>query len=92
MKKTKEQIEQMKQEPVVVPEVIKPPEDTRWYDTQRVIEILQQAMCSQWNWSNNTRCKHIDLKIDMRGHSCQVRDREGIVISIEKLKHQYGVK
>ena len=92
MKKTKAELEEFKQKPVSVPQIIKPPDPQKWDDTKRVIEVLQQAMASEWNWSSNTRCKYIDLRIDMRGHSCQIKDREGIAITVEKLKFQYGLK
>ena len=64
----------------------------RWDSVKDVIEVLQKAMSEEWSWSSNTRCKYIDLKIDMRGHSCQIRDREGIVISVEKLKYQLNLE
>lgn len=92
MKKTKAELEKLKQKPVIVPQIIKPPDPQKWDDIKRVIEVLQQAMVNDWNWSSNVRCKYIDVHIDMRGHSCRIKDREGIVITIEKLKFQYGLK
>lgn len=91
MKKTKLQIEQMKTPPEPIQEVKIKSLPGRWDSVKDVIEVLQKAMSEEWSWSINTRCKYIDLKIDMRGHSCQIRDREGIIISIEKLRYQLGL-
>lgn len=92
MKKTKLQIQEVKELPKPVEEPKVKPLPERWSAIKDVMAVLQKAMDNEWSWSSNTRCKYVDLKIDMRGHSCQIRDREGIIIPIEKLKFQLHLK
>jgi len=53
-----------------------------------VIKILEAAKNGEWRWSSNPRCKYISLSIDMRGHSCVIRDRTGGAITLDELKYQ----
>lgn len=92
MKKTKAQIQEMKLPPEPVQEVKAPAPPEPWDSVKEVMAVLQKAMNGEWGWYANTRCKYIDLRIDMRGHSCQIKDREGNPISLQKLQHQLKIK
>jgi hypothetical protein len=60
----------------------------KWSTLRQVVDVLEKAMKDEWSWSINQECKYVELKIDMRGHSCRIIDRNGKDISVEELKYQ----
>lgn len=60
----------------------------RWNSVKRLVSVLQKAQGYEWSWAANTRCKYIDVRIDMRGHSVLIKDREGNIISLDDLEYQ----
>ena len=66
----------------------------------RVIDVIKRSAAShcfkeakdpdlkKWFWYKNSKCKYIDLRIDMRDGAFTLRDREGDLISIEQLEQQ----
>ena len=64
----------------------------QWIPLENVIEIVKDAsrrVHDGWNWYRNTRCKYINVRIDMRDGHCVIQDRHGTPISLEELKYQY---
>jgi hypothetical protein len=45
---------------------------------------------AKWTWGRNTRCKYVDLRIDMRDGGCIIRDREGRRITPAQLAWQWS--
>jgi hypothetical protein len=65
-----------------------------WDNIEDVLPILQKMKNDEWDWSRNTRCKYIELRIDMRDGGCIITDRDRIRINPEDLayQHKYGSK
>ena len=61
---------------------------------QKVIDVINESATAldnnneAWRWMFNTRCKYIELRIDMRDGAFILKDREGTRISLEELKAQ----
>lgn len=62
----------------------------RWDSIQDFITVLQAARSGQWHWPMNTRCKYVELRVDMRDGGCIIKDREGKRITPAELAYQYG--
>lgn len=60
----------------------------QWDHVEKLIDILNKAKNDKWNWISNSRCKHITINIDMRGHGINILDRDGYQIGIDQLLHQ----
>lgn len=65
-----------------------------WESSKEVIKAVQQtikdSLSGRWWWAKNSRCKYIDIRIDMRDGKCVLMDRESQRISIEDLQKQYN--
>jgi len=59
-----------------------------WDHLSDVIPTLKAASKGEWTWVNNTRCKYVELRIDMRDGGCLIRDGQGNRIDPETLRHQ----
>lgn len=57
--------------------------------TQWILENTRDRF-EGWQWINNSRCKYISLRIDMRDGGFIIVDRDGTRISFDQLKYQYG--
>jgi hypothetical protein len=63
---------------------------SKWIPLAQVLEIIGLAERGDWSWCGNSRCKHIELRIDMRDRHCLVKDRDGNPASLEELRLQHG--
>lgn len=63
---------------------------TTWWPFGLVMQVIRDASEQRWMWYWNTRCKYVELRIDMRDQCCLIRDREGKPISLEQLQYQYS--
>jgi hypothetical protein len=61
-----------------------------WYDFGEVLDVLKERLARRWMWYRNTRCKYVELRIDMRDGKCLIRDKDGNSIELDQLKFQYG--
>ena len=43
---------------------------------------------SEWTWIRNSKCKYVDIRIDMRDGAFVLRDRDGNRISLKQLAEQ----
>lgn len=61
----------------------------RWKPSAEVFETIARLLedC-KWRWSRNTRCKYVDVRIDMRDGKCVLTDRHGKDLTIDELKEQ----
>ena len=57
----------------------------------KVSELISTTILNKtkWKWGKNSRCKYIELRIDTRSGECQIKDRDGELISLEQLMYQY---
>ena len=62
----------------------------KWIPIERVIEVLEKSKSGQWHWGYNSKCKYIDLRIDMRDGHCVLKDRNGSLITLDELNYQIG--
>jgi len=78
--------------PVAVPAPVAAPAPAGaprgWFSLDRVLEVVKAAREGRWCWSRNSRCKYIELRIDMRDGHCQIRDRNGNLIDLVALQRQ----
>ena len=63
-------------------------ETNTWDNVDDFISVLQRARAGDWHWFENTKCKYIELRIDMRDGGCLIKDRHGNRISPEDLAKQ----
>ena len=61
-----------------------------WLPVLQVIRAIEIAKDGGWDWCNNTACKYIELRIDMRDDKCLIKDRDGNLIDLTKLLFQHG--
>lgn len=65
-----------------------------WVPLASVLEVINASQVPAeigtgfWRWYYNTRCKYINLRIDMRDAHCLIQDRDGHSITLEQLQHQ----
>lgn len=62
----------------------------QWIPLALVMEVVADSKRDKWDWFKNSKCKYIELRIDMRTASCLIRDRDGNPITLEQLQFQYG--
>lgn len=62
----------------------------QWIPLSLVMEVIEEAKLGNWTWCNNSPCKYIELRIDMRDTGCLIKDRDGNQITLDQLKFQYG--
>jgi hypothetical protein len=68
-----------------------PPTPKWWHEFDDVIPaVIKCVQGINWTWIANSRCKYIDLRIDMRDGATILMDRDGNKISIEELTYQHG--
>ncbi len=60
-----------------------------WDHLDDALSVIAAARAGQWNWTENSACKYIELRIDMRDGGCLIRNREGQRINPGDLAHQY---
>ncbi len=61
-----------------------------WDHFDDALAVLEAARAGKWWWCNNTRCKYIELRIDMRDGACIIKDRDGNRIDPADLRSQFG--
>jgi hypothetical protein len=44
----------------------------------------------RWNWTRNTGCKYVNIRIDTRHGAHCIQDRDGNELSFADLCHQFG--
>lgn len=64
-------------------------ETNSWDSIDDFIRVLREMKSGKWNWYKNSKCKYVDLRVDMRDGACIIRDRNGNRISPKELAHQY---
>jgi hypothetical protein len=62
-----------------------------WDHVQSFINVLQQMRDGRWTWLRNSRCKYVELRVDMRSGHCIIRDRDGKRINPEDLAFQIDI-
>lgn len=72
------------------PGVMERSQSNTWDNVRDFIKVWQARVAGQWEWFANSRCKYVELRVDMRDGGCIIRDREGVRISPEELAQQYG--
>lgn len=59
-----------------------------WDHVDDALAVIEMARAGKWVWMENSRCKYIDLRIDMRDGGCLIRDAKGNRINPEDLRKQ----
>ncbi len=63
-------------------------ETNTWDHIDDVLRVLELARAGKWAWYGNSRCKYIEVRIDMRNGGCILRDREGKRIEVADFAEQ----
>ena len=67
-------------------------ETNTWDSIDDFIVVLNQMRAGKWNWFANSKCKYVELRVDMREGSCIIKDRYGKRIDPKDLAYQYGAE
>ena len=59
-----------------------------WDHMADVISVLNKMQSGEWEWYRNSRCKYIEVRIDMRSGNCIIFDGERKRINPSDLAHQ----
>jgi len=59
-----------------------------WDHIDDALEVIELARAGRWVWMENTQCKYIELRIDMRDGGCIVKDSKGNRIDLPTLRRQ----
>lgn len=63
-----------------------------WDSLQDFLKVFNNAMSGSWHWYKNSRCKYVELRVDMRTGHCIISDRYGKRIDPRDLAFQYPDK
>lgn len=61
-----------------------------WDSIDDFIAVLEQMRAGKWKWVYNSKCKYVDLRVDMRDGACIIKDLEGRRIDPKDLAYQYA--
>ena len=67
-----------------------PIKKAEWLPVLQVIRAIEIAKDNGWDWCNNTRCKYVEIRIDMRTDDCLIKDRDGKIINLTEMLFQHG--
>lgn len=59
-----------------------------WDHIDDFLTVMKRARRGEWSWLSNTRCKYVNVRIDIRDGGCIIEDRDGVRISPEDLAKQ----
>ena len=65
-------------------------ETNTWDSIDDFMGVMNEARAGNWHWFKNTKCKYVELRVDMRDGGCIIKDREGKRIDPKDLAFQYG--
>lgn len=66
--------------------------DNVWDSIDDFIAVLNDMRAGKWNWYLNTKCKYVNLSVDMRDGGCIIADKDGNRIDPKDLAYQYERK
>ena len=61
----------------------------QWIAFSQITEVVNSSLKGNWDWFRNSRCKYINLRIDMRDGNCLIKDRDEELITLEQLRYQF---
>lgn len=64
-------------------------ETNTWDNIDDFIKVLELMRDNKWNWAQNSRCKYVNLRVDMRDGGCIIKDKNGVRIAPKTLEYQY---
>ena len=63
-----------------------------WDKLATVTDVVAKSLSGEWLWWRNSRCKYINVRIDMRSGNCIITDNDGKRIGPAELRHQFGTE
>lgn len=60
-----------------------------WHRLADILPVFDKVRDHDWLWAQNSRCKYVELRIDMRNLSALLKDRDGNYITPDQLLYQY---
>ena len=61
-----------------------------WDSFEVFLSVYKKMKEREWIWARNTKCKYINLQIDMRDGGCIISNRDGERIGADRLAWQYS--
>lgn len=61
-----------------------------WDHVEDFLKVYNKMKNKKWSWIRNSKCKYVELRIDMRDGGCLIMDRDGNRINPEDFAFQYG--
>jgi len=63
-------------------------------DFIEISKIIQSKVISnrKWTWRYNIKAKYINLRIDTRDGTCEIKDRNGDIMTLKDMLSQIGGK
>jgi hypothetical protein len=59
-----------------------------WDHIDDALAVIEAARAGRWTWIDNSECKYIQLRIDMRDGGCLIENRHGVRIDPARLAFQ----
>ena len=60
-----------------------------WDNIDDVIKVLNLMKEGKWSWMNNSQCKYLHLRLDMRDGGCLIKNRYDMRIDPSDLEYQH---
>jgi hypothetical protein len=60
-----------------------------WDNIDDFLAVLNDMRAGRWRWVLNSKCKYVNLRVDMRDGKCIMSDGEGNRIDPKDLAYQY---
>lgn len=61
-----------------------------WDSIDDFMRVMEAAKAGNWAWYKNSKCKYVELRVDMRDGGCIIKDRHGNRIDPNELARQIG--
>lgn len=59
-----------------------------WDHIEDFLKVYERSKSGDWKWYANSKCKYVELRVDMRSGHCIIRDRDGNRVDPKDLEHQ----
>ena len=63
-----------------------------WVSINKVLDVINKVKTREWMWIKNSKCKYVNLRIDMRDGHCLIFDGDNNHIELKDLEFQMVYK
>jgi len=61
-----------------------------WDKIEDFANVYKKMRNGDWSWIYNSKCKYVELRVDMRNGGCIISDRSGTRIDPKDLEYQFN--